>query len=118
MFRRSAPLFSVLLLYSTIATAGEYEDSFRRLYDECVKQSVFCYGYLRGVSDTLSATLPAFVAHKNHWEFSYATCIKPDITYGMIAQTIVNYGQQHTEVWSEGMWEGAFSAFHNAWPCR
>jgi hypothetical protein len=80
---------------------------------------MFCYGYISGIEDSLTATAHVFIANKdNPFEYWYATCIREGTTYDAAVQVVVNYGQRHPEDWSSASWSVVFDALHETWACH
>jgi hypothetical protein len=120
-------LFATLLSVEPSCAEG-YRETFQYIYEQCRINSNYCDGYIHGVSDGMFAMFPYIfqLGEFEHKEFpllgnrvSFRTfCIKDGTTYGAITQAVINYGQQHPEIWSSDAWSGVFSALHETWPCK
>jgi Rap1a immunity proteins len=106
----------------------DYSDTFQYTYDECRNHSSYCAGYIHGVSDGMSALFPYIFQLGEYQSKEFPLlgntapfrtfCIKDGTTYGAMTQAVINYGQQHPEIWSSDPWSGVFSALHETWPCK
>jgi hypothetical protein len=84
---------------------------FQFLYEQCKTPTDFCAGYVAGVGQMMSLTGAAHLTE-------YYICHGKTITSaGAMIQAVVNFDQQHPEMWAEEMIIPAGLALQKTWPC-
>jgi hypothetical protein len=87
---------------------------FQSLYEQCKTPTEFCVGYVSGVGHMMSMT-----GADQHSDKTYSICPEHYApSAAAMIQAVLNFGQQHPEMWSDEMVIPAGLALQQAWPCK
>src|SRR5262245_12086825 len=97
------------------------------LYENCKSpetvQQLICMSYLSGFSSMMTIVATVSMDDKTPPEKQevlkiFGLCNPDFVSNGQLRQVFINWAEKHPEQWQQEQSLGAWSALHEAWPCR
>jgi hypothetical protein len=110
-------LFVMFTACMPVSAAKDDESTFQFLYHECLEKTEFCIGYVTGAGQVMAMVGHESLTNRVYSIFSLCSGQVTPTSEAMI-QSVVNFGREHPDMWSEYILIGATAALRQTWPCR